>query len=184
MTTTHDLIDIKKIRKKLGLTQVELAKKAGVSQSLIAKIEAGLLDPGYSKTKYIFDALEQLTQNEELSAEDVMNKKVITAKISDFVMDIIKLMKKHGISQLPVLDEEKPVGLITEHGVLDKISQGISMNHQKAQDIMEDCTPIVTPQTKMSVLSHLLRYFPIVLVVQKGKLLGLVSKADVIVRMT
>src|SRR3989344_4242195 len=156
MTTTHELTDIKQIRKKLGLTQTELAHKAGVAQSLIAKIEADLLDPGYSKTKQIFDALEQLTQNEELSASDIMNKKIITAKTSDAVMDIIKTMKKHGISQLPILDSEKPVGLVTEHSVLDKISEGININTQKAQDIMEDCPPIVTPQTKMSVLSHLL----------------------------
>jgi len=36
---TYELEEVKKIRKKLGLTQTELANRAGVSQSLIAKIE-------------------------------------------------------------------------------------------------------------------------------------------------
>ncbi|HLC19726.1 MAG TPA: CBS domain-containing protein [Candidatus Nanoarchaeia archaeon] len=180
---SHDLSEIKKIRKKLGLTQTQLAHKSGVSQSLIAKIEAEKLDPGYSKTTQIFDALEQLTQNEELSAEDVMNRKMITAKINDSVTEIIKTMKKYAISQMPVLDNEKPVGLITEHTLLEKV-EDMSFAGMKAKDIMEDCPPIITPHTKLSVFSNLLRYFPIVLVVDKGKLLGLVSKADVIVKIT
>ena len=181
--TTHDISEIKKIRKKLGLTQTELAKKSGVSQSLIAKIESEKLDPGYSRTKLIFDALEQLSQNEELCAADVMNRKMITAKVNDNVADIIKTMKKHAISQMPVLDNEKPVGLITEHTLLEELDSkdfaGI-----KAKDIMEDCPPIITPQTKLSIFSNLLRYFPIVLVASKGKLEGLISKSDVIVKIT
>ncbi|HLC75486.1 MAG TPA: CBS domain-containing protein [Candidatus Nanoarchaeia archaeon] len=182
--STHDLSEIKKIRKKLGLTQSQLAKKASVSQSLIAKIEAEKLDPGYSKTKQIFDALEQLTQNEELAAADIMNRKIMTAKANDSVADIIKIMKKHAISQMPVVDSEKPVGMISEHGILDSLSNGVALQQQKAKDIMEDCPPIITPQTKISVFAHLLRYFPIVLIVSKGKLEGLISKADVIERIT
>ncbi|MBI2079314.1 helix-turn-helix domain-containing protein, partial [Candidatus Micrarchaeota archaeon] len=45
-------IDVSKLgslRRKLGITQKELAKLAGVSQSLIAKIEMGKIDPAYSK---------------------------------------------------------------------------------------------------------------------------------------
>ncbi|MFQ5647816.1 MAG: helix-turn-helix transcriptional regulator, partial [Candidatus Aenigmatarchaeota archaeon] len=41
----QEITEIRKIRKKLGLTQSQLAQEARVSQSLIAKIEAGKLDP-------------------------------------------------------------------------------------------------------------------------------------------
>lgn len=53
------LDEIAKRRKLLGLTQKQLAKIAGVSQSFIAKIESGKIDPSYSKAKAIFDTLEK-----------------------------------------------------------------------------------------------------------------------------
>ncbi len=176
----HELQDIKKIRKKLGLTQSELAKKAGVSQSLIAKIEANTLDPGYTKTKQIFDALENLTQSEELSAKDIMQKKVVTASAAEKIQDIIKNMKKYAISQIPILDHGTPIGLMTESVLLDKLSSGADIAKLHANDIMEECPPIITTTTKISVITHLLHHFPIVLVAEKGALKGLVSKADLI----
>ncbi|MBU4502216.1 MAG: helix-turn-helix domain-containing protein, partial [Nanoarchaeota archaeon] len=48
------LEEIKIRRNKIGLTQTQLARLAGVSQSLIAKIESKKIDPTFSKTKSIF----------------------------------------------------------------------------------------------------------------------------------
>ncbi len=47
-------------RRLLGLKQAQLAKAAGVSQSLIAKLESGKIDSSYMKVKTIFDTLERL----------------------------------------------------------------------------------------------------------------------------
>lgn len=54
------LEEIKQIRKKYNLTQSDLAKRSGVSQSLIAKIEAGRIDPTYSNAQKIFNALNDM----------------------------------------------------------------------------------------------------------------------------
>lgn len=176
----YELTEIKKIRKKLDLTQTELAHRADVSQSFITKIEAGLLDPGYSKTKQIFEALDELTRKEELTAEHIMKKKIIIAKAEDKLPKIIKEMKKLAISQVPVIEKEKPIGLITETILLDKISSGDDITHLQAKEVMEDCPPIITLQTRMTVIANLLHYFPIVLVAEKGTLKGLITKADLI----
>ena len=40
--------DIRRMRIRAGLTQKELAERAGVSQSLIARIERGSVDPRLS----------------------------------------------------------------------------------------------------------------------------------------
>ncbi len=53
-----ELSEIKHLRKKFGLTQSQLAKLSGVSQSLIAKIEADRIDPTFSKAQKIFEAIK------------------------------------------------------------------------------------------------------------------------------
>ena len=60
-----DLGQLKKIRKYIGLTQREFAKIAGISQSMIAKIESGKIDPTYSYVKKIEDALSLLTKEHD-----------------------------------------------------------------------------------------------------------------------
>ena len=94
----YDLAEIKKIRKSLGLTQSELAKKSAVSQSLIAKIEAGKIDPTFTKTKKIFEALDFLQNKEEIKAGELMNQKIISVAPDNTIKESIEKMKKSGIS--------------------------------------------------------------------------------------
>ena len=49
--------NIVKLRKKRGLTQLELSKKVGVSQSMIAQIERGTKVPALTLGKAIADVL-------------------------------------------------------------------------------------------------------------------------------
>ncbi len=175
-----ELSEIRKIRKKLGMTQAALARAAGVSQSLVAKIEAGALDPGYTRTKRIFDALEAMTRKDELTAADVMNRKVITAKPEEKLSAVVKEMKKHAISQVPVVDGGKPVGVVTESLLLDALQSGRELSHAAVRELMEDCPPIITPAASIRAVAQLLHYFPVVLVATKGTIQGLITKADVI----
>ena len=46
----NTLQEIKHLRKKFNLTQGELAKLAGVSQSLIAKIESNKINPTFTNS--------------------------------------------------------------------------------------------------------------------------------------
>lgn len=103
----ENLQEIKRMRKNLGINQKDLAAQAGVSQSLIAKIESGKLDPTFTKAKQIFRALEELQEKEEIKAKEIMNKKVVFVKANDKVKEIIAIMKRKGISQVPVLKNEK-----------------------------------------------------------------------------
>ena len=69
----EDLTLIKELRKRLGMTQHRLARLSGVSQSLIAKIESGRVDPAYSKAKSIISALQREQFSSEKKAKDIMH---------------------------------------------------------------------------------------------------------------
>lgn len=173
----YELEEIKKIRKKLGLTQFELAKRADVSQSLIAKIESGRLDPAYTNAKKIFTALTDLEKKKELKAEDIMNKKLIIVNPDDNIKDAISKMKKFQISQLPVIKENRSVGLISESIVLENLTE---KKAKFVKDIMDESPPIVSKETSSQVISNLLMHCPMILVSKSGSLVGLITKSDLL----
>lgn len=86
-------------------------------------------------------------------------------------------MKKYNISQMPVIEDDKSIGLISESTLLNSIIQG---KLTEVSEIMEESPPIISKQTSVKVISNLLRHYPMVLVSGEGKLVGLISKADLI----
>ena len=175
---SYELEEVKKIRKKLGMTQSELANRSGVSQSLIAKIEAGRIDPTYTKTKKIFSALSDLEKKEEVKAAQLMTNKLIEISPDATVKDAISNMKKANISQLPVIDSHnKLVGLVSESSILDALIEGKATT---VKEIMQESPPIVSKTTGIQVVSSLLRHFPMVLVSDEGRLVGLITKSDLL----
>ncbi len=174
-----EIQEIKYLRKKIGLTQGELAKYAGVSQSLIAKIEKNNLDPTFTKAQKIFAALQSLSEKEEKKAAALMNKNLIYLEPDDSLKNAIQKMKKHSISQLPVLENKKAVGLISESAILDAIINNKSSD-TSIKEIMNEAPPTIDTNASVKVVSHLLKFYPLILVAEKGKLLGLITKADML----
>ena len=92
------LDQIKHLRKKHFFNQKELAEKAAVSQSLIAKIESGKIEPSFSNAKKIFTVLEELREKQEIKANQLMNRKIVFAKTNDKVKDLIHILKRKSIN--------------------------------------------------------------------------------------
>ncbi|RLE70234.1 MAG: transcriptional regulator, partial [Thermoprotei archaeon] len=90
---------LRELRKAAGLSQAELARRAGVSQSLIARIESGDVNPRVSTLQRILKALEEYVE-EELKAEDIMTSPVITVKTSDPISKVADIMWENAISQV------------------------------------------------------------------------------------
>lgn len=175
-----ELNEIKKMRKRLGLTQAELAKLAGVSQSLIAKIESGKIMPNYEKTKRIFDTLESLSRAEDRNATDIMSKRVVSLDEKASVVRAAKLMEKYAFSQLPVIKGGKSIGTITERGIIESMRSGIDLKKAKVKDIMQESLPIIGPNTKFGTLACLLEHEQALLVSKKGKIIGIITKSDLL----
>ena len=174
------LSDIKRMRMQLGLTQNQLAKQASVSQSLIAKIESGQLDPGYTKATHIFQVLVGIAEKDQPKAQDIMTRKIIWVKPSESALSTITLMRKNGISQVPVIAGEKVVGLVTEKNLLDIISSGKDLSKSVAEDVMDEAPPVVSPKVPVEVLFDLLKISPIAVIAEKGDFEGVVSRTDLL----
>jgi len=177
---TLTLSHVRALRKRLGLTQHQLAKQVGVSQSLIAKLETGRIDPTYSKGKKILDRLEEMIRHAEPSASDIMTKNVVMVEAHKLLTDAIDVMRKHGISQVPIVEKDKLVGIVTEETILDASQKKKQLDKLTLRSMMAVCPPLVDPTAPRSVIITLLKHYPAVLVVSEGVLLGIITKSDIL----
>jgi len=176
------LSEVKAMRTRLGLTQAQLAELAGVTQAYIAKIEAGAADPRVSTLEKISKALELATAMEKrATVGQIMTSPIVAVKSKDRVDKAIQFMKSHDISQLPVLDKEVPIGSISESTVVHKIASGENMNRllkRNVGEIMENSLPTVSKDAEIDVVYQLLKHEPAIIVAEHGKVIGIVTKAD------
>lgn len=175
--------ELAKKRKILGLTQKQLAKLAGVSQSLVAKIESGKIEPSYNKVKAILDALAHAEAKTNYQVKEILNNKVVGVQKNSPVSEAVQLMMKYGYSQLPVFDGEHPVGSISEKTILSQVLEGKDLSHISnflVEEIMDETFPQVGENAPLHLVSSLLQVYPAVLVSKKGKVVGIVTKADLL----
>ncbi|AAB89133.1 MULTISPECIES: CBS domain-containing protein [Archaeoglobus] len=174
-----EIEEIRRKRKKLGLSQKKLAELVGVSQPLIARIEAGKFDPKLSLVKKMLRVLEEI-EGGRVEARVVMNSPVIFVSPSDSLKTVAELMTEKEISQLPVMENDKLVGGVTEADVVRAVlEKGEGAESIRVREVMGDPFPVVDPEESVNVVSKLLMEHPAVLVVQGEKVVGIITKQDV-----
>ncbi|RLG69175.1 MAG: hypothetical protein DRO11_08140 [Methanobacteriota archaeon] len=178
-----EILTIRERRRKLGITQSKLAKYSGVSQSLIAKIEAGKVDPSYSKAVKILQALDELESRNTPKAEEIMTSRVISVSAGETIKKTIHLMEKYNISQLPVMRGNHPIGMITEKNILSHILGGHNprkLAETSVEKVMDEAPPQVPDTTPLDTITKILHDYPAVLITRKEKIIGIITKADLL----
>jgi len=179
----YELADLKKMRRLLGLTQSELASLSGVSQSLIAKIEAGRVDPSYNRAKKIFEVLESHQRKGWTRASDIMVKEVITASPESYVGEAVKIMNRSAISQLPIVSGNEVVGSLSEKILVEKIARGSGIEDvmkRQVKDIMDQAFPSVSQDSPLDMVAKMLNYTGAVLIYQGGRMAGIITRSDLL----
>ncbi|WP_290597164.1 MULTISPECIES: CBS domain-containing protein [unclassified Archaeoglobus] len=174
-----EIEELKRKRKKLGVSQKKLAELVGVSQPLIARIESGRFDPKLSLIKRIQKVLEEI-EGGRVKAKAIMNSPVITVSPEDSLKRAAEIMIEREISQLPVTYRKKVIGSITENDVVKAVvEKGSSAESIRVGEVMNEPFPAVNPDESLNTISKLLFDSPAVLVIEEGELVGIVTKQDV-----
>lgn len=166
---------LKKLRIEAGLTQRKLAELVGVSQAHIAKIEQGKVDPRLSTVNKI---LQVLTGGKERRCKDIMTEGVLFAKPDDIILKVSKVMVRHAISQIPVIDRNTVIGTVTEESIIRNLSSNVA--NEKVKKIMNPPLPIVPEDANVSAIRPLLEKHQGVLVARGKKVVGIITRSDLL----
>lgn len=190
-----DLDKIRQMRKRLNLSQRELASLAGVSQSLIAKIERGSIDPSYSNVRKILMAFEEVLRRRkveglkvgvQLSVGDLATRGVIFVSPDQTIAEGVERMMKGRFTQLPVLVGDRVVGGVTDDRIRDYTIEETKNNRKsydavmqtKIEEVMSDPFPILSEDTPIELASVHLQREEAILVSRKGQIVGILTSAD------
>jgi predicted transcriptional regulator len=168
--------DLKDRRTDLDLTQSELADRADVSQPLIARIEGGDVDPRLSTLRRIVTALDE-AESAVMHAGDIMHEGVVDVAPDDSVREAIDVMVKEGYSQLPVVRDGRPQGIISNSDIrrLDPDNAG----ELPVAEVMRESITAVEPDATLDEVNGYLNHQDAVMVVEDGQLRGIITEADV-----
>ncbi|WP_048148321.1 CBS domain-containing protein [Palaeococcus ferrophilus] len=170
--------DIKRIRKELGITQEELAERAGVTQAYIAKLENGRVDPRLSTFNKILQALIECKKG-RLKAKNLMSSPIVAVKPYDPVEKVIRFMKEHNISQVPVISGKRVVGGITDRSLVRKSLEMEDIYGRKVMEVMDEPFPIVNEEDDVEIVKYLLEEHPAVIVQNReGSPVGIITRSD------
>jgi cystathionine beta-synthase len=96
------------------------------------------------------------------------------------VREVIDKMKKHGISQLPVVEGGKLRGLVHEVDLLRHLVQGSGTLDSAVAGLVESDYGTVTPATKVELLQGVLSEAALAIVLDKEMVTGVITKIDLI----
>ena len=118
-----------------------------------------------------------------LKAKHIMTKNVISAKKDTPICQCLELMTKHKISGIPVVEDDMSlVGFISEKDVLHLLHANKDQEEKTVKDFITQ--PAIyfdenesLPDVCKCLTKNVFRRVPIV---SKGKLVGIISRGDII----
>ncbi len=166
----------------------------------------GYLDitPGDFKELYRFAYQHAVERFSSVKAGDAMVRKVISVTRKTPLVQVAETMARHGVSGVPVVEEgERVVGVISEKDFLTRMGEqdaktfmgvvaeclkgkgcvAVPIRGQNAEDIMTSPAVTVNEETSIMEIANIfteknINRVPVIN--QQGRLVGIISRADVV----
>lgn len=166
--------EIKSKRKKLDLTQKDLSKRVGVSQSLIAKLEQKKNIPNYQTMNKIYDFLERKINNVQKNAGELANTEIISLSPKDTRKAAAELMDEKNLAAVPVEEDGNFIGVVRSSSLT------LFSEETPVKEIMDYSFSIVSNETSQEAVRSLYKNDDLILVHEKGEIIGFISGKDLI----
>ena len=96
------------------------------------------------------------------------------------VGEMLGVMERHGISQLPVIEDGRSVGSIREHHVISQLLEDRSLFEATVARVMDPTFPVVNESVDVTRARQYLKDSPALLIEEYGRIIGIVTRYDVL----
>lgn len=170
---------------------VELAKKLGPGKTIVTvlcdsatRYTTKFLNDQWMKDYGFLGSDRDLGYVEEVLAFRG-NRPVITAKESDTLGTIVDSLKRHGVSQVPIVDDGGRVrSLVHEVDILRALQTGSATIASTVKSIAQPVGGLIYPKARIEELYRIFETNQVAIVIDNDKIVGVVSQIDVIEYLT
>jgi cystathionine beta-synthase len=123
----------------------------------------------------------------DVRASDILARKgdgrVITAQPTDRMRDVVRQLKEHNISQMPVVDDDGRLqGIVTE---IDLLNHMLLADHQHdaeetIESILDRNVPAVGPNSRLETLMAMFSNRAAVVIATNDRVVGILTKIDIL----
>ncbi len=106
--------------------------------------------------------------------------KLVSVCPDDQVADALQLMNTHGLSQLPVLADGNSVGSIREGRVMAQILNNRELLQAPVSEVMDAPFPVVNESVEVERATKYLKHSPAILLEEYGRIVGVITRYDVL----
>ncbi|MCI0485070.1 MAG: pyridoxal-phosphate dependent enzyme [Blastocatellia bacterium] len=96
------------------------------------------------------------------------------------VGEALQMMNSYGLSQLPVIEEGKSVGSLREGRLMGKLLANRDLVQAPVSEVMEKGFPIVNEDIGVETAAKYLKNSPAILVEEYGRIVGIITRYDVL----
>jgi len=121
-----------------------------------------------------------------MKIKEIMTTEVISVDKDEDLKHVLGLMNKHNITKIPVVEDKKLFGIVTDNIIAYKLGsirkRSISTSRMHASSVTEKDIDVITPNTDVKKILRMVgKPGPTMLpVVDNDKLVGVVTKADLL----
>jgi len=135
---------------------------------------------------------DKMRKAKTIRVADWMSKRVLAVETSDSIAIARQLIAKHRVNQLPVLENEKLVGIVTDRDIRDAYPTSMMINRGKeidrfadsvtVEEVMSHDVMVVRPDMSLAAAVSLLRRHRIgsLPVMRSGKLVGIITRSNIL----
>ena len=132
-----------------------------------------MLDQGFIKRETYGDLRDLISRRHEEHA-------VATVSADETVLAAHQRMKLYDVSQLPVLEGGKVVGIVDEQDILIEVIDNPAHFREPVTEAMESHIVTVAPEASVAQLMEIFRRGMVAIVVDGDQFLGLITRIDVL----
>ncbi|MEM5790712.1 MAG: CBS domain-containing protein [Candidatus Aenigmatarchaeota archaeon] len=115
--------------------------------------------------------------------KDIMKREVVVVKPDASIREASKTMARYNIGSLIVMENENPVGILTERDILNLVARDENLDEIKVSEVMSKDVVTIEADKKIDdavdlMLKHKIKRLP---VKEGSKIVGIVTTSDIIV---